>query len=330
MILEKDLISAAASSKNAGFTCFGSPTELLDDLKNTDEELVWQNFKDRYDGLQKLFNWLNPRHLCHSRLGSWDLIQDPKITDEVRGKMDYLNTQAEQAIGIKDVFSEDEDSMKRFRFKNVQTSFRNRMEGQLDTSALFSMMEESLEEKCIDKLRGIHVSSFQTQQDEVILQTNVGEFRTEQLLIASNGFAKDLLPEEDVAPARAQVLITCPIKKLKPQGTFHLDRGYYYFRNIDDRLLLGGGRQLDIQEETTTSMEQTAKIQNALEHLLKTTILPDTPFEVEHRWSGIMGVGANKKPIVKRINDRVICAVRMGGMGVALGTAVGQKAANLF
>jgi glycine/D-amino acid oxidase-like deaminating enzyme len=49
-------------------------------------------------------------------------------------------------------------------------------------------------------------------------------------------------------PARAQVLITKPIDSLKIKGTFHMDRGYYYFRNIDNRVLIGGGRNLDLKK----------------------------------------------------------------------------------
>ena len=53
-------------------------------------------------------------------------------------------------------------------------------------------------------------------------------------------------------PARAQVLITKPIKNLQIKGTFHLDKGYYYFRNIDNRILFGGGRNLDFKTEETS------------------------------------------------------------------------------
>ena len=34
VIIERGYLPTGASSKNAGFTCFGSPTELYDDLKN--------------------------------------------------------------------------------------------------------------------------------------------------------------------------------------------------------------------------------------------------------------------------------------------------------
>ena len=60
------------------------------------------------------------------------------------------------------------------------------------------------------------------------------------------------LTNNQVKPARAQVLITKPIENLDIKGTFHLDKGYYYFRNIENRILFGGGRNLDFEGETTT------------------------------------------------------------------------------
>ena len=51
-----------------------------------------------------------------------------------------------------------------------------------------------------------------------------------------------------------------------------LNLGFYYFRNIDDRILFGGGRNLDFKTEETTEMNQTELVQNKLEELLKTTI----------------------------------------------------------
>jgi glycine/D-amino acid oxidase-like deaminating enzyme len=58
-------------------------------------------------------------------------------------------------------------------------------------------------------------------------------------------------------------------------------------------------------------------------------ILPGEKYTIEQRWSGTMGVGAKKEPIVKKISENVFCAVRMGGMGVALGSLTGEEAAEL-
>ena len=39
---------------------------------------------------------------------------------------------------------------------------------------------------------------------------------------------------------------------------FHFNEGFYYFRNIHNRVLLGGGRQLDKKGETTTKFENSS------------------------------------------------------------------------
>jgi gamma-glutamylputrescine oxidase len=167
----------------------------------------------------------------------------------------------------------------------------------------------------------------------LLLQTNSNvQFSTNQLLICTNAFAKDLLPEEDVIPARGQVILTSPIKHLPWKGTFHSDEGFYYFRNLDNRVLLGGARNKAFNEEQTTDMQTSSLIQQELENYLADVILPHQQqnYTVEMRWAGIMGMGAEKMPIVKQIQPNVFCAVRMSGMGVALAPIVGQQVADLM
>jgi len=43
-----------------------------------------------------------------------------------------------------------------------------------------------------------------------------------------------------------------------------------------------------------------------------------------------MGVGANKSPIIKMLNKNTAIGVRLGGMGVALGSQVGKKLSSYF
>ena len=54
------------------------------------------------------------------------------------------------------------------------------------------------------------------------------------------------------------------MKNLKIKGSFHYEKGYYYFRNIDDRILLGGGRNMDMDVEKTTQFGINQKIKNKL------------------------------------------------------------------
>lgn len=147
-------------------------------------------------------------------------------------------------------------------------------------------------------------------------------FSSKKILFATNGFAGSLT-EGAVKPARAQVLITEPIPNLDIKGSFHLDRGYYYLRNIGERILLGGGRNLDFETESTTEFAQTETVQNKLEELLKEVILPHHKFEIAHRWSGIMRMGNSKTPIVSQLSENMYYGVQLGEMGVAIGSLIG-------
>src|SRR5690606_13687483 len=95
-------------------------------------------------------------------------------------------------------------------------------------------------------------------------------------------------------------------------------------------VLFGGGRNLDFKTEETTELGLTERVQQQLEKLLREVILPETDFEVEHRWSGIMGIGPEKTTVVQSVSEHVCCAVRMGGMGVAIGSLVGEEGAELM
>jgi len=151
-----------------------------------------------------------------------------------------------------------------------------------------------------------------------------------RVLVAVNGFARQLIPTIDLYPARNQVLLTKPIPGLKVEGCFHYDRGYYYFRNIDGRILLGGGRNLDIETEKTAEFGSNELIRAALEKLLHEVICPGQQVAIDAWWTGILGLGPVKKPILERVSPHVVVAVRLSGMGVAIGTLVGQEGAALL
>ena len=77
----------------------------------------------------------------------------------------------------------------------------------------------------------------------------------------------------NVTPARGQIVVTPPIKNLPLRGTFHFDEGFYYFRNIGNRLLLGGARNKCFEAEATTSFETTTMIQEELESFIQHTFV---------------------------------------------------------
>lgn len=328
LILERGFLPQGASTKNAGFACFGSLSEMLEDLNTHSEQELFDLVKKRIDGLTLLRKTLSDSVIDYQQFGGYELFtkEDEKGFNHCLEHREYVNKL------LFPLFNDDVFLLKKnsFHFKNVQYTFSyTPYEGQIDTGKMMEALLQLALQKGIKILNTISVESFQETQTSVHIKTNQFEFKTHKLLIATNGFASQLI-EQPVKPARAQVIITKPIKNLHIKGTFHLDKGFYYFRNINDRILFGGGRNLDFKTEETTEMAQTDLIQNHLEQLLKTVILPETDFEIDHRWSGIMGVGQQKKPIVKQLSNHVYCGVRLGGMGVAIGSTIGQELAQLI
>lgn len=325
LVLEKGYLPQGASTKNAGFACFGSLTELLADLKNHSEEEVLQLVQKRWEGLKLLRQTLGDKAIDFKQYKGYELFKD-KTTFEY-----YIDQQEEINNLLKPVFSAPVFSVsdRDFGFENYYSKYsENQFEGQIDTGKMMQQLVLLAAQNNILLLNNCEVSALNNAPGGVYIETPWNTFKTQQVCIATNGFAKTLLNEE-VEPARAQVLITKPIENLKIKGTFHLDEGYYYFRNINNRVLFGGGRNLDFSTENTTVFGQTEVIQQQLEKLLKEVLLPNTPFQIEHRWSGIMGVGPQKKTLVKEIAPNIYCGVRLGGMGVAIGSLIGKELAEL-
>ncbi|WGH77094.1 FAD-binding oxidoreductase [Tenacibaculum tangerinum] len=326
IVIEKGILPQGASTKNAGFACFGSLSELIDDLQTHTEEEVFSLVKKRWEGLKLLRTILGDKNIDFQQNKGYELFLTTELYECCLYRKREINKLLEPLFSS-DVFTVDNN---KFYFQNIHQNYiTNQFEGQIDTGKMAGKLLERVTSLGIKIINTIQVEKFTENNEQVAVETNQITFNTKKLFIATNGFAKQLL-NENIQPARAQVLITKPIKNLHINGTFHLDKGYYYFRNIDNRILFGGGRNLDFKGEETTEFGQTALIQNKLEEILKTTILPNTKVEIDHRWSGIMGVGNQKKTIVKQLSNNVFCGVRLGGMGVAIGSLVGKELAELI
>lgn len=327
LVLEKGILPQGASTKNAGFACFGSISEIIDDLKSHSEEEVVELIQKRWNGLQLLRKNLGDETIDFKPHGGYELFLqgDQNTYTECLQKLPFIN-ELLKPLFRNEVFAKEVD---RFAFKGIQEYvIFNPFEAQIDTGKMMNALLKKAVLKNILILNQVEVTSYLEKNNAVEVVLNDFSFYTKKLLFATNGFAGQITNNK-VKPARAQVLITEPIPNLDIKGTFHLDKGYYYFRNIDNRILLGGGRNLAFEAETTTQLGQTELIQNRLEELLKQVILPNTEYKIAHRWSGIMGLGTTKNPIVEQLSEHVYCGVRLGGMGVAIGSLIGKELADL-
>lgn len=330
VVVERGTLPSGASTRNAGFACFGSMTELLADLATRSENEVFGLVERRYAGLMRLRERVGDAALGYEQHGGYELFttNDAASFAICSDKIADFNRQLAHITKVKNTYQINAKYLSEFR--NIIHSIWNCAEGQIDTGAMMNALLRQAAAADIQILNALSVREIQEQSDEITLFfDNEWQLRAAQILVCTNGFTKRLLPNLDVQAARNQVLITEPIEGLNLKGCFHYQEGYYYFRNVGNRILLGGGRNLDYAGEATDEFGQTEIIQNALLNLLHQTILPNKKVAVAQWWSGILGIGDSKSPIIERLSPRLSVAVRMGGMGVAIGALVGEEGADL-
>lgn len=328
-VLESGILPTGASTKNAGFSCFGSPTELLENITvmGLDQAMFWA--EQRHKGISMIDQYFGSE-IEFDDCGGTELFNDKAIFEGTKEQLAQLNQSIKSITGSENHFFVDESIIKYARFSGFQYAIKNDVEGSIHSGKLINSMIEVLQAQKVKIFFGVEVERFEENHEEAtIIAKNGMVFRANHLSITTNAFTKQLLPEVDLYPGRGQVLITEPINGLNWRGTFHFDKGYYYFRNYQNRVLFGGGRNLDFQAENTDEFALTELVQNRLEQLLYENIIPNHKYiKIDHRWSGIMAFDATKTPVSKCLSKRVSLSVRMNGMGVALAPTLSESLAK--
>ena len=331
LVLERGFLPAGASTKNAGFACFGSISELIEQEKTSGTDGLHQLISKRWNGLLKLRRLLGDSTICYENYGGYELFKpsEDDLAQQCVLKLSHFNALIADIVGEKDVYSIANQEINSFGFNGIATLLKNKLEAQIDPGLMMKALLAKVSALGVSVLNSCEVKKINEEGGSILLETEQGRFSCKKVVLTTNAFVNELLPSINVVPGRGQVIITKPIPNLKLKGTFHYDKGFYYFRNVGNRVLLGGGRNLDFKAEETTAFGETEKVQSALSNLLKGVILPNTDFEIDQKWSGIMAFGKQLHPIIEEVRPNVFCAVRCNGMGIAIGSYTGQEVGEM-
>lgn len=333
VVLERGVLPSGASSRNAGFACFGSLTEILSDLDAMGDAAALTVVERRWRGLGRLRRRLGDVAMDYESFGGFELLLDAQMPALER--LDEVNRKL-RAIFDRDVFALDSAGCANKGFgPEVRALVSNPMEAQVHSGRLMRALAKLATTNGIEIHTGAPVTALEESGGEVRVHVATQDmdgvtFRAPRVAVCTNGISSALLPACGIVPARGQVLVTEPIAGLPWRGTYHLDAGFYYFRNVGDRVLLGGGRNLAFETEQTVEMAPTDTIQRALEALLRDTILPGREVKIAQRWAGVMGFAADKQPIVRRVSEHIVLGFGCNGMGVALGAEIAAETAALL
>ncbi|MGZ3854006.1 MAG: NAD(P)/FAD-dependent oxidoreductase [Flavisolibacter sp.] len=334
-IVDRGIIPTGASTRNAGFACFGSLSEVVHDAQIMGTDKMLELVEMRFKGLERIQKQFDDDLIDFEMSGGYELydFSDNVSSDKLRENIDYINSQFKPVTGKKKTYRLVDESIASLGFGNTRHLVKNNLEGYLHSGKLVKALLSKVQGLGVQVFTQVAITGLETVKESIELETSA-DFKlvARQVLVCTNAFAKELLPEEDIVPARGQVLLTSPIENLPWKGTFHSDEGFYYFRNLGKKVLLGGARNKAINDEVTTDMNTSEFIQGHLEQYLDEVVLPKYKgqYTIEQRWAGIMAMGSEKMPIVKEVRPNVFCCIRMSGMGVALAPIVSQQVVQMM
>ncbi len=333
LILERGIFPSGASTKNAGFATFGSLSEIISDNKTLSDNSVFNLVEKRVLGLELLKKTIPKSNLNIKNHGGYELIFksnfDLEMFIEKYNKLLY-------PIFNDNIFFEAKQKIKLFGFSKTKLTnlIFNPYESQIDPGETVFALQRILLSKGVNIINGANVKEFNSSGNtfDIITKSDneIIKFKSTFMAICSNAFAKKWFPKEDINPGRGMIIITKPLKKLKFKGSFHYNEGFNYFRDFKKRVIIGGGRNLDFKSEATSQFGINNFIKKSLINDLHNIILQNEEFAIDMEWSGIMAFGSSKEPIIKKLSDRSVLAVRLGGIGVSISSTLGKEASELL
>jgi len=329
-VFERSAFGDGGTTRNAGFACFGSPAELLEDRRILGDEAALRLVQSRLEGLAAMRAWLGDEAVGFQPTGSHALYLNhgtamPPVSET---ELKDLNRWIQPATRLGQTFYRKSTLPDRGLASDALIAVdASPLEGAVHTGMLHRSLMAKAHAAGISVVRGVHVRQIEAGSPVRLAVTRsstdpLHEVRTPRCLVATNAFARELLPQLDSHPASNRVLVTSPVLDPGYQGTYHLEAGYVYARHLEGgRLLIGGGRHWGLDEAHTEAR---------LVDWLRAIWPAAARASIDYAWTGTLGIGSAREPLVERINEGLVAAVRLGGMGVAIGVGLGQRAAELL
>ena len=225
-ILERGVIPSGASTRNAGFSCFGSVSELMYDVQLMGEAAMLETVKMRYDGLQRIQKVFKAKEIDYNQWGGYELFEGKKHVKDKKGKAPKANKGASnETSALYDISKLENDiaylnkilapalktpkkngkylpiytnvskDIKKLGFQGIEALAFNQMEGQLNSAKLVLALQKAVQAKGVQILFSTEVKKFKPHKKGVTITTNLdAPLETKQFIICTNGFAKQLMP----------------------------------------------------------------------------------------------------------------------------------------
>src|SRR5258705_8193536 len=138
LVLERGFLPYGASTRNAGFACFGSVSELLDDLKQHSEEEVFNLVAKRWHGLKRLRSNLGDANIAYEEYGGYEIFtaEQKQLYEQCAGSIISFKKRLKDITRVTDSYSITHARIKQFDFENVSHMIWNKAEREIDNGKI--------------------------------------------------------------------------------------------------------------------------------------------------------------------------------------------------
>jgi len=302
VLVESRHLAFGASGRNAGFLlagvadCYAEAVRIFGRSKARE---LWQVTDENHD---RMIEAVSGVAVGYRRLGSATLASG----DEERVR---LEESAQMLV--------DDGFVARWDGSRLL----NPRDGEVDPAAVVGALAGRLRDGVIRE--GVEVTSIVPSGEEFTVRAGESECRAGVVVLATNGYTSQLLPQVKIQPTRAQMIASAPLSRSVIDVPTYSHFGYRYWRQMPSgEVLIGGWRDTSLETEKTLDDQPTDQIQ---EHLDRKLAEMDGDVEVTNRWAGIMGFTETGLPLVgpvEGMKNVYTCAGFNGhGMGFAFMSA---------
>ena len=240
-LLERSPLSSGGTTRNAGFACFGSAGEWLDDLDTIGPHALEALIRMRAEGLAELIGLLGAEAIGLHWTGGWELLSDSPddraLAERINGALDLLRDVATPVLstvlrtihptgGEQPALTED---VNRAKALGAAHAIHLPWEGMIHTGRMVSAFHRALDDAGVQRLHGVEVKALAPSPNGWMLDTSAGGLEARRSASAPTGWRPSWSwPHVRPVPNRVLVLRVAP--DALPEGTYHIDRGYLYMR----------------------------------------------------------------------------------------------------
>jgi gamma-glutamylputrescine oxidase len=298
VLLERLHVAAGASGRNAGFLLAGVAANYSEAVRAFGRDKareVWQLTNENHDSMIEAVENFD---VGHRRPGSATLAS---------GDEEARQLQESEQLLLEDGFEARWDGRRLI----------NPRDGEANPVAIVNAL--ALQAPVGTIREGIGVTGIEPSRGRVIVHAGGKECVADVVILATNAYTSQLVPEIAIQPTRAQMLASAPVPQPVCDMPTYSRHGYRYWRQlVGGEVLVGGWRDTSMETEIGYEELPTPGIQAHLEAHLE-RLGPGTP--VTNRWAGIMGFTETGLPLVGAVPGMpnvYICAGFNGhGMGFA-------------